>query len=118
MITERGEKVRSKSEKMIADKLLMLGVPYKYERPLYLSGMGVVYPDFTLLDIINREDVVLEHFGMMDNYAYCEKAIKKMNVYQRNGFQLGKNILYTFETNKNPIDIKNFEIMIRLRVKY
>ena len=115
MITERGERVRSKSEKMIADKLFMLGVPYKYECPLYLSGMGVVYPDFTLLDIINREDVVLEHFGMMDNYAYCEKAIKKINVYQRNGYNLGKNILYTFETNKNPIDIKNFEIMIRNR---
>ena len=115
MITERGERVRSKSEKMIADKLLMRGVPYKYEHPLYLSGMGVVYPDFTLLDIINREDVVLEHFGMMDNYTYCENAIKKMNVYQRNGFHPGKNILYTFETKKNPIDIKNFEIMIRNR---
>ncbi len=115
MITERGERVRSKSEKMIADKLLMLGVPYKYERPLYLSRIGVVYPDFTLLDITNREDVVLEHFGMMDNNSYCENAIRKINGYQRNGYYPGKNFLYTFETYKNPVDIKNFEIMIRNR---
>lgn len=113
IITERGERVRSKSEKMIADKLLMLGIPYKYEHPIYLADVGVVYPDFTLLDIKNREDVLLEHFGMMDNSTYCENVIKKINAYQNNGYFMGKNILYTFETYKNPSNMKNIEIMIR-----
>lgn len=113
ILTERGERVRSKSEKMIADKLLMLGVPYKYECPVYLSGIGVIYPDFTLLDIDRRENVILEHFGMMDNSTYCENAIRKMNTYQNNGYQLGDNILYTFETYRNPINMKSFENMIR-----
>lgn len=31
IITERGERVRSKSEKIIADKLYALGIPYRYE---------------------------------------------------------------------------------------
>ena len=69
----------------------------------------------TLLDCDGQEDVVLEHFGMMDNNSYCENAIRKINGYQRNGYYPGKNFLYTFETYKNPVDIKNFEIMIRNR---
>ena len=35
---EKGERVRSKSEKIIADKLYMLGIPYRYEYPLVLDG--------------------------------------------------------------------------------
>lgn len=38
-LTERGELVRSKSEKIIADKLLYMQIPYKYEEPLNL-GQG------------------------------------------------------------------------------
>ena len=40
-------------------------------------------------------------------------VIKKINAYQNNGYFMGKNILYTFETYKNPINMKNIEIMIR-----
>ena len=38
IITERGERVRSKSEKIIADKLNVLGIPYRYECPILLNG--------------------------------------------------------------------------------
>ncbi len=36
-LTERGELVRSKSEKIIADKLLYMQIPYKYEEPLHFG---------------------------------------------------------------------------------
>ena len=36
--TEKGEKVRSKSEKIIADKLYSLGIPYRYECPLFFEA--------------------------------------------------------------------------------
>ena len=113
--TEKGELVRSKSEKMIADKLLLMNIPYKYERPLYLKGYGEVYPDFTLLDIKGRNEVMLEHFGMMDNYDYVEKAIKKINAYHNAGYVMGKSFLFTIETYRNPINMKNFEKMINDR---
>lgn len=70
IITERGERVRSKSEKIIADKLYMLGVPYRYEYPLTLEGGIRMYPDFTILRMPEREEVYLEHFGMMDDIDY------------------------------------------------
>ena len=38
-----GEKVRSKSEKIIADSLYYNKIPYKYEKPLNIDGV-TVYP--------------------------------------------------------------------------
>lgn len=48
-LTMNGEYVRSKTEKIIADLLYHLGIPYVYECPLQLSD-GKVYPDFTILN--------------------------------------------------------------------
>ena len=82
IITERGERVRSKSEKIIADKLYMMGIPYVYECPIYLKEYGFVYPDFCVLNKRTRKDFFYEHLGMMDNKEYCEKAIKKIECYE------------------------------------
>ena len=49
ILTEKGERVRSKSEKIMADYFYRNGIEYKYECPLYLKGVGIVYPDFTFL---------------------------------------------------------------------
>ncbi len=77
IITEKGEIVRSKSEKILADRFTRLGIPYHYEKPLKLKGFGIIYPDFTLLNVRNRKTIYWEHFGLMDDPDYCEKAIKK-----------------------------------------
>ncbi len=37
IFTEKGERVRSKSEKILADFFCKKGIPYKYEKPLYLA---------------------------------------------------------------------------------
>ncbi|MBQ4537166.1 MAG: hypothetical protein II994_06065 [Lachnospiraceae bacterium] len=60
-ITEKGERVRSKSEKIIADKLYVMGIPYRYEYPITLSNGVRVYPDFTMLKMPERKEVYLEH---------------------------------------------------------
>lgn len=68
--TARGEKVRSKSEVMIADTLQRFGVPYKYEYPLKLRKF-TAYPDFYCLNLRTRKEYYWEHFGMMDNVEYA-----------------------------------------------
>lgn len=110
--TERGERVRSKSEKIIADKLNLLGVPYRYEYPLYLKGYGTVYPDFTILHIRTRQECYLEHLGMMDNQEYCNKALRKIELYEHNGIFPGKQLLLTHETSAYPLNTKIFEKLI------
>lgn len=111
-LTESGEKVRSKSEKMIADKLALMGIPYRYECPLRLNNT-TVYPDFTLLNVKKRKVVYYEHFGMMDDPVYCNKAIKKLHDYQMNGFSLYTNLIVTFETKSQPLDLRVVEKMIK-----
>lgn len=113
LVTERGEKVRSKTEKILADKFYSMGIPYRYEYPVHLEGYGTVYPDFVLLNVRKRKEVYFEHFGMMDYPEYCQKAILKLENYMRNRIYIGKNLLVTFETFRNPLDMKTVEQMLK-----
>ncbi|MCR4960369.1 MAG: hypothetical protein K6A74_02865 [Lachnospiraceae bacterium] len=102
--TTRGERVRSKSEKIIADKLHALDIPYKYECPLFLKGYGTIYPDFTLLNIHTREEAYLEHFGLLSDADYLNKALKKIELYEQNGIFPGKKLFITYETQTHCVD--------------
>lgn len=107
--TEKGEAVRSKSEKIIADKLYSMGIPYRYEYPVKLKGYGTVYPDFTLLKVDERKEIYYEHFGLMDQPEYCEKALRKLQEFARNGITLGQNLIATFESENVPLDVNVLE---------
>ena len=111
--TEQGERVRSKSEKIIADKLYMLGVPYRYEHPLNLPGDVRIYPDFTILKMPEREEVYLEHFGMLDDADYINKTLNKINTYEKNGIYIGVNLFITHETSRFPLNTQNLDSMFR-----
>ena len=73
--TTNGERVRSKSELIIADLLGKENIPYRYEYPVYLMGIGRIYPDFTTLNVRTGKEILWEHLGMMDDAAYAENAI-------------------------------------------
>lgn len=111
--SEKGELVRSKSEKILADKLHTMDIPYHYEKPLYLKGYGWIYPDFHALNVRTREEFYWEHLGMMDNPEYCEKAIKKIECYEKNHIFPGESLIITYETKEHPINIKIIEQMVK-----
>lgn len=118
--TDRGERVRSKSEQLIANLLYRLGIPYRYECPIKVAVNGKTqtwYPDFTILDVKNRKEVYLEHLGMLDDRSeennYARNAFWKMKVYEENGLYEGKNMLYSFETGQAPLDITYVEMKLR-----
>lgn len=112
IITRRGERVRSKSEKIIADTLFARGIPYRYECPLKLDAYGTVFPDFTALNVRKRKIYFLEHFGMIDDADYLNIAIKKIESYQRSGIYPGDNLLITYETRKKTLDTRLLDGMI------
>lgn len=112
IMTERGELVRSKMEKIIADKLYLMNIPYIYERPLTLQGGGRIYPDFTVLNQKTRKEYYWEHFGMMDKQDYCENAVKKISKYQKNKIYMGTGLIATFETNTQYLNMKELEGII------
>ncbi len=111
--TDKGHMVRSKSEKIISDKLYNMKIPYRYEEPLNLKGYGVIYPDFKVLNKQKRKEIYWEHFGRMDDPDYSEKAIRKINTYIKNGFYPGENLILTFETSECPLDVKVLETTIQ-----
>ena len=112
IMTEKGEIVRSKSEKIISDKLYMLGIPYVYEFPLNLNGIGYIRPDFYVLNVRTREAFYWEHFGMMDDSDYSEKAIKRIESYEKNKIFPGRNLILTYETSNHPINNKTIDEII------
>lgn len=112
--TERGELVRSKSEKIIADKLYTMRIPYRYEYPIQIVGRNVIYPDFTLLLVKKRKEVYLEHFGMMDDPEYCERTLLRLQELAKNGIVLGENLYATFESTTVPLDVKVLDFLKKI----
>jgi hypothetical protein len=98
-----GIRVRSKAEVMIADMLDYYGIPYKYEHPLMLKGLGIVNPDFICLNVAKRREMIWEHFGMMDSISYANRNVNKIQYYALNGYCAGENMIMTFETSQFPI---------------
>lgn len=115
--TAKGERVRSKSELIIADMLEREGIPYRYECPLHLKGWGYVYPDFTVLQVKERREIYWEHLGMMDNPEYVETALQKIESYIKNGIYPGDGLILTFETKKTPISRKIVQRMMERYLK-
>lgn len=112
--SERGERVRSKSEKIIADKLYMMGIPYRYEYPVNIPGCASPFhPDFTILQVKTRKVYYLEHLGKMGDVEYVERNLRKINIYAKNGICVGENLLLTFETNNCPLDFRSVEEILR-----
>lgn len=108
--TEQGDVVRSKSEVIIANLLYQNrnAILYKYEKPLEVIENGrkkTIYPDFTIMNIHTGIVTYWEHAGLMDDAFYANEFVRKMNIYIANGLVPGKDIVMTFETSLNPLDI-------------
>ncbi len=112
-LTEKGEKVRSKSEKILADLFYKMKIPYCYEARLELKNLKTIYPDFTLLRKIDRKTVYWEHFGLADDGEYASKALKRCALYEADGYVLGKDFLFSVESRSIPLNIKNIEKKIK-----
>lgn len=112
-LTDRGERVRSKSELNIANALNKHGITYRYERPIKLKNGLVYHPDFTIYDKVKRKVIYWEHRGMMDGLDYVRNSVKKIRNYQRNGIFLGDNLIISEETSINPLGTDEIEAIIK-----
>ena len=116
-LTSRGERVRSKSEMIIADILAKNNIPYKYELPQQMKAAGgkliPVYPDFTCVNLRTRQEFLWEHLGRMDDSDYSMKTVMKLRTYSKNDFIPGKNLILTMECDGIPLDRKEVEILVK-----
>lgn len=94
-LTNRGEKVRSKSERFIADALFEFNLDYRYEQKLVLNEY-TFHPDFTIINPLNGSLYYWEHLGMNDP-EYTVDWLNRKEVYVNNGIIPGKNLIVTTE---------------------
>ena len=104
--------LRSKSEVFIDQALFMNNIPYRYECKLVLNGNNI-YPDFTLLHPVTGKILYWEHFGMMDDFKYAQKALNKIELYNRAGIIPGIDLIMTFETDNKPFMYINAEAKVK-----
>ena len=109
--TLRGERVRSKSEQIIADRLYVNGIPYKYECPLK-AGEKIIHPDFTVLRLSDRKELYYEHLGRLDEAKYSCDNVPRLNDYILNGYLPGDRLFLSFETSKTPLDVRVIDKLI------
>ena len=113
LYTNKGEKVKSKSELIIANQLYTDGIPYRYECALELAGTGTIHPDFTILNVRTRQEIYWEHLGMMDNQEYIQKALRRIAAYEREGYYLGERLIVSWETSKISLSVRLVQMKIK-----
>ena len=99
--TNRGELVKSKGEKQIADLLNKYGIRYEYEKPLivgwWIFKHKIANPDFYLLDY----DVYIEYWGLVDADSDYKNTMKfKMKEY----YDYGVKFISIYPNNMKNLD--------------
>ena len=111
--SRKGERMRSKSEVIIADLLDKYNVPYLYEFPVELVDIGTVHTDFRILNVRKRKVILWEHYGMMDDYDYRDDKMAEIEKYNMSGYFTGENFIYTMETSKKRLNVQYVELLIK-----
>ncbi len=109
--------VRSKSEMIIAQALKNANIPFRYEFPVSFEKHSTFYPDFLCLNKRTREEFFWEHLGMMGDDDYAAKNIHKLNLFIKNGFFPGKNLILTMECKSATIQIETINKLINEYLK-
>lgn len=80
--TLNGDRVRSKSEVIIANLLAQHGIKYEYEKKLeYIVGKWIE-PDFTI-NLPTGEEIYWEHLGMLGVESYDKRWLEKQEIYEK-----------------------------------
>jgi len=116
--TDKGERVRSKSEILIANALKKHHIPYRFEYPYQFEPYGpTLHPDFTVLNVRTRKEYIWEHLGKMDDEGYQDYTMNRIISFEKNGILPGDRLILTHETLKNPLSSKIIEKTIQYYLK-
>ncbi len=111
--TNKGEEVRSKSEKILADLFNSYGINYVYEPEIILYNGSRCYPDFVLLNLRERKTIYWEHLGLLSNVEYADKNLEKLARYEKSRIVLGDNLILSTEANGIGLDLKLIDEKIK-----
>ena len=96
-MTDRGDRVASKSELLIANMLFARKIPYEYEVDVVAGGL-TYKADFVVWDREGKK-YYWEHAGMMDDPQYEKKFRNKLRAYELVNIRLQENLIVTRDEN-------------------
>ncbi len=91
--TLKGDRVRSKSEVIIANLLAQKGISYEYEKKLGYENGKWIEPDFTIT-LPSGKELYWEHLGMLGVESYDKRWLEKQDIYDK--YYSGK-LIVTYE---------------------
>ena len=104
---------RAEQSDTTTDRLRRAAMYVIYRRRRFrILQAGIIHPDFQALHAGTNEEVFWEHFGMMDDHDYAENAVRRIELYEKNGYFPGKQLILTFETGSRPLNVKMIEMII------
>ena len=110
--SEKGERMRSKTEVLIANAFYSYDIPYRYECPLRLNNNLIVHPDFTALNKRLLKVFYWEHLGLLSNPDYAEAQVLKLQQYENAGIFPGDPLLITRESANRPLSTHSIKRLI------
>jgi len=102
--TQKGDKVRSKSEVIIANMLEHNKIKYNYEKKLEYKNGHWIEPDFTIL-LSDGNEIYWEHLGMLGVQSYDNRWLEKQAIYEK---YFSNKLVVTYEganITNNALDI-------------
>lgn len=112
-----GTRMRSLGEVIIANFLLMAGIPFVYEVPMKINGEPVL-PDFRILSLIDLKTVIIiEHQGMIFTEEYPYKYIRSLRLYLQSDLVINQDLFFTFTDEKGRLDIRQLTSILKRFVK-
>ena len=109
-----GQKVRSKSEALIIERLEHYGIMYQYEHNFKINGKEIS-PDFFLVSK-SGDFFIWEHLGLMDNPRYMKHQKYKFQEYLKVGFAPWKNMIITYDGPGGIIDMEEIDFRIKQKL--
>jgi len=104
--TSFGLKVRTKSEMIIAEMLYSMGIPFCYEKEVFVEeedgNLKAVYPDFAIP--VGDGWYYIEHLGRLDLEGYRQRNAKKLEEYYRSGILMPGNLIFTMDGPDTELD--------------
>lgn len=129
-VTSSGIRVRSKSERTIANRLELNGIPYRYEAEMELDISSIdnlngtrhgqyktYYPDF-LIRRMNGSLVVWEHLGLLHLESYRASSFEKLFMYRQVGGVAEADMIFTVESDLVDINVLDEIIMRRILLSF
>lgn len=98
---------RSAAERDIAICYTEMGIPFKYEPEVMIKGLPKpIYPDFVAYIEELDNCKFHEHFGMKNSSNYLRITNIKYNNYMNAGLVPELDILFTYDVEEIPFDIR------------